>query len=147
MVSRNWKNWHLLSVFFGNDMKYLVAPPSLITKTLNKLRQGRTKEILMFPVWKSADYRPIVQKRCMFYEINKDIYYLSQKDCIFTGAGKNRDIYLVMEVWCTQRWLHCRYIWEEILDYDVSKFSPCRTFKTFRFCMLWCKRTLYQETC
>ena len=25
----------------------------------------------------------------IFYEFIKDIYYLSQKDCIFTGAGTN----------------------------------------------------------
>jgi hypothetical protein len=77
------------SQFWGNDMNWLVPPPSMITKTLNNLRQDKAKGILIIPFWKSAPYWPIIQKNCIFHEFIKDIHYLPQKDCIFTGAGKN----------------------------------------------------------
>jgi hypothetical protein len=35
------------SQFEGNDMTWFVPPASLITRILNKLREGRIKEILM----------------------------------------------------------------------------------------------------
>ena len=60
-----------------------------ITKTLNKIRQDKAKGILIIPVWKSAPYWPIIQKNDIFHEFIKDIHYLPQKDCIFTGDGKN----------------------------------------------------------
>jgi len=56
----------------------------------NKLRQDKAKGILIIPVWKSTPYWPIVQKKGIFHEFIKDIYYLHQKDCIFTGAGKKQ---------------------------------------------------------
>jgi len=77
------------SQFMGNDMNHLILPPSLITKTLNQLRQDKAKEILIISVWNLTGYSPIIQKNCIFYEFIKDIYYLSKKDYIFTGAGKN----------------------------------------------------------
>jgi hypothetical protein len=62
---------------------------------LNKLRQDKAKWILIIPVWKSASYWPIIQKKDIFHEFIKDIHYLPQKDCIFTGDGKNGVFVLV----------------------------------------------------
>jgi len=77
------------SQFWRNDMNWLVPPPSMITKTLNKIKQDKAKGILIIPVWKSAPYWPIIQKKDIFHEFIKNIHYLPQKDCIFTGDGKN----------------------------------------------------------
>jgi hypothetical protein len=45
------------SQFFGNDMNWLVPPPSMITKTL--IKHIQEKGILIIPVWKKAPYRPL----------------------------------------------------------------------------------------
>jgi hypothetical protein len=38
------------SQLMGNDVNCLVLPPRLITKTLNRLRQDKAKEILIISV-------------------------------------------------------------------------------------------------
>jgi hypothetical protein len=61
----------------------------MITKTLSKLRQDKAKGILIVPVWKSAPYWPIIHTKGIVHKFIKDIHYLPQKYCIFTGAGKS----------------------------------------------------------
>jgi hypothetical protein len=75
------------SQFFGNDMNWLVPPPSMITKTL--IKHIQEKGILIIPEWKKAPYRQSYIKRVCFMNYFKDNYYLPKKDSIFTGAGKN----------------------------------------------------------
>ena len=55
------------SQFWGNDMNWLVSPPSMFSKTLIKHRQDKAKGILIIPVWKLAPDWPIIQKKGIFH--------------------------------------------------------------------------------
>jgi hypothetical protein len=75
-------------MFFNKYTPSVEAEVRLVS-VRNKLRQDKAKGILIIPVWKSAPYWPIIQKKDIFHEFIKDIHYLPQQDCIITGDGKN----------------------------------------------------------
>jgi hypothetical protein len=57
---------------------------------------GGTSQFMSFPQnWEKASifavpgYHKLYKQKGIFHKFIKDIYYLPQKDCIFTGVGKN----------------------------------------------------------
>lgn len=48
--------------FWGNDNNWLVPPPRLVCKTINKLKQDKGKGTLIIPQWKLAPFWPLLCK-------------------------------------------------------------------------------------
>lgn len=48
--------------FWGNDNNWLVPPPMLVCKTINKLKQDKGKGTLIIPQWQSAPFWPLLCK-------------------------------------------------------------------------------------
>ena len=75
--------------FWGNDNNWLVPPPSLIAKTINKMRNDHAKGVLIVPEWKSSAFWPLICTRGVFKEFILDAKYLSNDRIIVRGAGRN----------------------------------------------------------
>ena len=74
--------------FWGDDNNWLVPPPRLICKTINKLISDKGKGSLVIPLWKSAPFWPMLKKGDKWEHCVKDqryfTSYITQK-----GRGKN----------------------------------------------------------
>ncbi|VDI59226.1 Hypothetical predicted protein [Mytilus galloprovincialis] len=64
--------------FWGNDVNWLVPPPILITKTLNKLKQDNAKGTLIVPEWTSAPYWPILHRDGEFRFCEKYLLFTTE---------------------------------------------------------------------
>ena len=74
--------------FWGDDNNWLVPPPRLICKTINKLISEKGKGSLVIPLWKSAPFWPMLKKGDKWEHCVKDqryfTSYITQK-----GRGEN----------------------------------------------------------
>jgi hypothetical protein len=48
--------------YWGNENNWLVPPPRLISKTINKLKCDKAKGTLVIPKWESAPFWPLLRK-------------------------------------------------------------------------------------
>jgi len=77
------------SQYWGRENNWLVPPPSLISRVLNKMKNDKAYGTLILPEWKSASFWPIVHSHIGFAHFIKDLCYLSEGKNIVKGTGKN----------------------------------------------------------
>ena len=76
------------SLTWTRDNNWLVPPPSLICRTINKLILDKAKATLIIPEWKSAPFWPLIHSQGYFASFIKQFDYLPGNRDIVKGAGK-----------------------------------------------------------
>ena len=77
------------SQIWSGENNWLVPPPSLIPRTINKMRSDKAVGTLIIPEWISAPFWPLVCTRGIFASFIKEFRYLPNTKVIIRGAGKN----------------------------------------------------------
>ncbi|VDI56805.1 Hypothetical predicted protein [Mytilus galloprovincialis] len=72
-----------------NENNWLVPPPSLITKVINKLTVERCEGTLVVPEWRSAPYWCMLTHDAKFQNFVVDYKYLHGYNLIKKGRGQN----------------------------------------------------------
>lgn len=74
---------------WSNENNWIVPPPKLILKCINKLKKEQATGTLVVPKWKSADFWPCIYKGSMLRSYIIDMRVLPRQNVICKGRGNN----------------------------------------------------------
>jgi len=72
---------------WSNELNWVVPPPILICKSVNKMINEKAAGTLLIPVWKSAPFWPMVCSNGIFENFVKDILYIEGENITARGRG------------------------------------------------------------
>ena len=77
------------SQYWGREINWLVPPPSLISRVLNKMKRDQAYGTLILLEWKSVSFWPIIHSHIGLAHFIKDLCYSSEGKNIVKSTGKN----------------------------------------------------------